>query len=79
MGQLVRDTDWSATPLGAYADWPQSLRSSLSLVLNTKGIAALYWGRSSGSCITTPKRARLRSVCSRCLVSRSGSTPSSIS
>lgn len=44
MGQLVRDTDWSKTPLGAFEDWPQSLRSSLSLVLNSKGIAALYWG-----------------------------------
>ena len=44
MGQLVRDTDWSTTPLGDYGSWPQSLRSSLSLVLNTKGIAALYWG-----------------------------------
>ncbi len=44
MGRLVRDTDWSKTPLGAYERWPQSLRSSLSMVLNTKGIAALYWG-----------------------------------
>ncbi|KQP04825.1 ATP-binding protein [Methylobacterium sp. Leaf93] len=44
MGRRVRDTDWSATPLGDFALWPQSLRSSLSLVLNAKGIAALYWG-----------------------------------
>lgn len=44
MGRLVRSMDWSKTPLGAYSDWPQSLRSSLSMVLNTKGIAALYWG-----------------------------------
>lgn len=44
MGQLIRDIDWSATPLGDYATWPQSLRSSLSMVLNTAGIAALYWG-----------------------------------
>lgn len=44
MGQHVRDTDWSITPLGDYASWPQSLRSALSLVLNTKGIAALCWG-----------------------------------
>ena len=44
MGQRVRETDWSATPLGAYVTWPQSLRSSLSMVLNAKGIAALYWG-----------------------------------
>lgn len=44
MGALVRDTDWSNTELGDYATWPQSLRSSLSLVLNAKNIAALYWG-----------------------------------
>jgi PAS domain S-box-containing protein len=44
MGALVRSTDWSQTPLGAYNDWPASLRTSLSLVLNAKGIAALYWG-----------------------------------
>lgn len=43
-GQLVRETDWSATPLGDFSAWPQSLRSALSMVLNTKGIAALYWG-----------------------------------
>ena len=44
MGLRVRETDWSNTPLGAYSGWPQSLRSALSLVLNTKGVAALYWG-----------------------------------
>lgn len=44
IGQLVREKDWSTTPLGAYSSWPQSLRSSLSLVLNSKYIAALYWG-----------------------------------
>ena len=44
MGRRVRETDWSQTPLGDYQTWPQSLRLSLSLVLNVKGIAALYWG-----------------------------------
>lgn len=44
MGERVRETDWSGTPLGDYTAWPQSLRSSLSIVLNTRGIAALYWG-----------------------------------
>lgn len=44
MGQRVRDTNWSATPLGDFSTWPQSLRSALSLVLNATGIAALYWG-----------------------------------
>lgn len=44
IGKLVRETDWSSTALGDYGTWPQSLRSSLSLVLNSKNIAALYWG-----------------------------------
>jgi PAS domain S-box-containing protein len=44
MGDRVRETDWSQTPLGDYDSWPVSLRTSLSLVLNAKGIAALYWG-----------------------------------
>ena len=44
MGDRVRATDWSKTSLGDYSRWPQSLRASLSLVLNAKGIAALYWG-----------------------------------
>ena len=44
MGRRVRETDWSATALGSYEAWPQSLRSTLSLVLNASGIAAIYWG-----------------------------------
>lgn len=44
MGDLVRDTDWSSTALGDYSSWPASLRTALSLISNTKGIAALYWG-----------------------------------
>ena len=52
MGRRVRETDWSQTPLGDYQTWPQSLRLSLSLVLNVKGIAALYWDLISGSSIT---------------------------
>jgi hypothetical protein len=43
MGDLVHDMDWSRTALGDYCSWSASLRTSLSLVLNTKGIAALYW------------------------------------
>jgi PAS domain S-box-containing protein len=44
LGQLVRDTDWSQSRLGAYQAWSQSLRSSLSLILNARGVAALCWG-----------------------------------
>ncbi len=44
IGESVRSTDWSGTPLGPFASWPQSLVTALSLVLNSAGIAALYWG-----------------------------------
>jgi len=43
-GRRIREFDWENTSLGAYRTWPQSLRFALSLVLNSKDIAALYWG-----------------------------------
>jgi hypothetical protein len=36
LGGLIRVFDWSATPLGPLASWPQSLRTSVSLILNTR-------------------------------------------
>ena len=47
MGALVRAHDWSATPLGAPDTWPQSLRSSLSVCLNSSTPSAIYWGPGS--------------------------------
>ena len=44
MGALMRSTDWSRTPLGPIAAWPQSLRSALSICLNSRFPIALYWG-----------------------------------
>ena len=35
MGQLIRAMDWSRTPLGPLASWPPSLRTTVSLVLNS--------------------------------------------
>jgi len=37
--------DWSETPLGPIERWPQSLRTSLQLVLNAQRPAWLSWGR----------------------------------
>lgn len=45
MGRRVRDFDWAATPLGPIDEWPQSLRSALSICLNSNFPIALYWGR----------------------------------
>jgi PAS domain S-box-containing protein len=45
MGERIRTFDWAATPLGHPRDWPQSLRSALSICLNSSFPTAIYWGR----------------------------------
>jgi signal transduction histidine kinase len=44
MGARMRELDWSATPLGPVEGWPQSLRSALSICLNSRFPIAIYWG-----------------------------------
>lgn len=44
MGALVRSIDWKTTPLGALAEWPQSLRTTMSICLNSRFPIAVYWG-----------------------------------
>lgn len=44
MGKLVRAKDWSRTPLGPIASWPPSLRTAVSLVLNSNFPISLAWG-----------------------------------
>jgi PAS domain S-box-containing protein len=44
MGLLVRSIDWSGTPLGPRAQWPQSLRTTMSICLNSRFPIAVYWG-----------------------------------
>ncbi|WP_370269195.1 sensor histidine kinase [Nioella sp.] len=44
MGQLIRDKDWTSNPLGPPETWPQSLRSALSICLNSSFPTAVYWG-----------------------------------
>ncbi len=45
MGALMRGHDWSHTPLGRPANWPQSLRTAVRLVLNTNHPMFIWWGR----------------------------------
>ena len=40
----MRAMDWSATPLGPVDAWPQSLRSTLSMLLPSKAQIILFWG-----------------------------------
>lgn len=44
MGNLIRAKDWSKTPVGAIDSWPQSLRTTLSIILNSKFPMFLWWG-----------------------------------
>ena len=44
MGKLVRAKDWSRTPLGPIVSWPPSLRTAVSLVLNSNFPISLAWG-----------------------------------
>jgi signal transduction histidine kinase len=44
MGAHMRAHDWSGTPFGDPASWPQSLRSALSICLGTSFPIAIYWG-----------------------------------
>jgi len=44
MGALTRAKDWSKTILGSVDTWPQSLRTALGLLLNSKFPMFLFWG-----------------------------------
>ena len=44
MGKLVLAKDWSCTPLGPIAAWPQSLRTSVSLCLASNFPISIAWG-----------------------------------
>ncbi|MEN2401180.1 PAS domain S-box protein [Flavobacterium sp. MC2016-06] len=44
MGRLTRDKDWSKTPVGPVELWPQSLRTTLGILLNSKFPMFLFWG-----------------------------------
>ena len=44
MGARMRELDWSGTSLGPPGAWPQSLRSTVSMLLPSKAQIILFWG-----------------------------------
>ncbi len=44
MGALMRALDWSRTPVGPVEIWPQSLRTSLSILLDSRYPMYIAWG-----------------------------------
>lgn len=44
MGEMIRALDWSKTPLGPAENWPQSLKTSVSICLNSRFPVLIWWG-----------------------------------
>lgn len=44
LGEIIRNFDWASTPLGPLSLWPQSLKTSVSLMLNSQHPAWIGWG-----------------------------------
>jgi PAS domain S-box-containing protein len=44
MGALMRATDWAATPFGPVEQWPQSLRTAVSIMLESPFAMVVAWG-----------------------------------
>ena len=44
MGRLIWEYDWSQTPIGPIQSWPQSLKTSVNLMLNSQHPMWIGWG-----------------------------------
>ncbi len=44
LGRLIREHDWSRSPLGPIERWPQSLKTSVNLILNSQHPMWIGWG-----------------------------------
>jgi PAS domain S-box-containing protein len=44
LSRMIREHDWSQTPLGPIDNWPQSLKTSLNLILNSQHPMWIGWG-----------------------------------
>nr|WP_232074054.1 PAS domain-containing protein [Spirosoma aureum] len=44
MGELTRNHDWSKTALGTPDQWPQSLKTTLGIILHSAFPMLLFWG-----------------------------------
>ena len=45
MGALIRDYDWSSTPIGAIESWSPSLRTTVSNLLGSRFPMFIWWGK----------------------------------
>lgn len=45
MAGLIRSKDWHRSPLGTPDQWPQSLRTTVSIILNSQFPMFVWWGK----------------------------------
>jgi PAS domain S-box-containing protein len=45
LGQLLRDFDWTSSPLGPPRDWPQSLKTAVRIMLTSRQPIWVGWGK----------------------------------
>lgn len=44
LGEMIRNFNWASTSLGAISHWPQSLKTTINLMLNSKNPIWIGWG-----------------------------------
>ncbi|HEX6649165.1 MAG TPA: ATP-binding protein [Pyrinomonadaceae bacterium] len=44
MGERMRALDWSTSPVGAPAEWPQSLKTAVSICIGSRYPIVIWWG-----------------------------------
>ena len=44
MGAMMRSLDWSASPLGPVEQWPQSLKTTVRIMLTSRQPMFIWWG-----------------------------------
>src|ERR1043166_107816 len=54
VGALMRAHDWSASPLGPPTEWPQSLRTVVALLLQSRFPMFVAWGEELGFLYNDP-------------------------
>jgi len=45
MGARMRAVDWAGTPVGPLSAWPQSLKTAIRIILNSRYPMFVWWGR----------------------------------
>ena len=45
MAELVRNFDWTKTPVGAIEDWPELLLHTVNTLLSSRQPMFLWWGK----------------------------------